>query len=327
MTEPLRIGIAGASGIGRHHAKWYDFWGCDVVAFAGRSQRSCEQTQRTLSDLFGFSGRGYCDLQQLLCEERPAVLDICTPDELHFDCTLTALDAGCHVLCEKPLVWQPGNEDTLIERAETLLAAAERNGKLLGLCTQYAASLQHYERLYSELTGGDSEATAEATISEFAVEMETLAHGRHRHGHSVWVDLGPHPLSLLLAWIPHGHIDPDSLAVEFSPRQAIASFDFVDGETCCRCHIAVRDIDRGVPTRRFGINGFLAEVTGRVDGRGVYATALRHGDTEILGPDFMSALIRQFKAAVQGAESEPLVSGVTALKNLSLQLQVLKAAS
>ena len=141
MTEQLRIGIAGASGIGRHHAKWYDFWGCDVVAFAGTSLRSCEQT---LSDLFGFSGRSYCDLQQLLSEERPAVLDICTPDELHFDCALAAL---------------------------------------------------------------------------------------------------------------------------------------------------------------------------------------RHGDTQILGTDFMSALIRQFTTAVLGAESAPLVPGMTALKNLSLQLQVLKAAS
>ena len=116
MERALRVAIAGASGIGKHHAKWFHRGGAQVVGFLGRSRESAAATERVLRDIFPFSGQGYWDLDQLLSEEAPEVVDVCLPNEAHFDCVTRALERGCHVLCEKPLVWHAdGAEQTLMQ--------------------------------------------------------------------------------------------------------------------------------------------------------------------------------------------------------------------
>ena len=59
--EKLRVAVAGASGIGKHHAKWYHMAGCEVVGFLGSSQETCEATVGALKAIFPFEGRGYTD--------------------------------------------------------------------------------------------------------------------------------------------------------------------------------------------------------------------------------------------------------------------------
>ena len=340
MSDPLRVAVAGASGIGRHHAKWFSFWGCEVVAFTGTTSASCQTTARTLADLFGFAGRSYTDLETLLSKERPHIVAVCTPNAQHFEYADIALRAGCHVLCEKPLIWHPGGEG-LLERGEKLIQLAQESDLCFGVCTQYAASIPQYEELLrtSETTSGE--------VEEFSVEMETLSRvgdsrsrvgdsrsrvgdsrsrGQVRDAREIWVDLGPHPLSLLLEWMPDGSIDTATLDVRFAGREVNACFDFLAGRQTCRCRIVVRDIDSGVPLRRFGINDFLVDVGGRDGADGVYEAVLRHGDEESVGPDFMSLLIRQFIRAVTGEEPAPLAPASRGLRNLELQLQILNAS-
>jgi predicted dehydrogenase len=47
--------------------------------------------------------RGYADLGELLERERPDVLSVHTPDHLHAGPFVQGLEAGCHVMCEKPM--------------------------------------------------------------------------------------------------------------------------------------------------------------------------------------------------------------------------------
>ena len=92
-------------------------------------------------------------------------------------------------------------------QARTLVDLARQTNLLLGVCTQYAASLPNYRQLYEEAR------EALATVESFYAEMETLARGRHRSAAEVWIDMAPHPLSMLLAWMPDGVIEPESLRV------------------------------------------------------------------------------------------------------------------
>ena len=50
-----------------------------------------------------FSTNAYDSLAQLLAHHTPDVVAICTPNGLHAAQTITALQAGCHVLTEKPM--------------------------------------------------------------------------------------------------------------------------------------------------------------------------------------------------------------------------------
>lgn len=320
MERALRVAIAGASGIGKHHAKWFHRAGAQVIGFLGRSRESAAATERVLRDIFPFSGQGYWDLARLLSEEAPDVVDVCLPNEAHFDCVECALEQGCHVLCEKPLVWHPDGPAQTQMQARALVDLARQTNLHLGVCTQYAASLPYYRQLYEEARGSLT------TVESFYAEMETLARGRRRSAVEVWIDMAPHPLSMLLAWMPDGVIEPESLQVVSGSGGVRACFSFVGSSESCRCEIIVRDLHEGQPLRRFGVNGFLVDCTGRPTPDGTYCSVLSTSESELVRDDFMSLLIARFtEAAIQSALT-PLVSGEVGLRNLELQLQVLQNA-
>ncbi len=321
MTNGLRVAVAGASGIGKHHAKWHHVAGAEVVAFLGSSDASCRRTEAALRDIFPFSGRGYADWRQLLAEARPDAIDICVPNPLHYACALASLEAGCHVLCEKPMVWYPYQPGlSWLDEARALTQVAARQQRVLAMCTQYAAALPHYTRLY------EADAGPLTRVERFQAEMETLSRGRLRSAADIWADMGPHPLSLLLAWLPDGRIAAGTLRVQLAGREARATFDFVQADQCCSVEIAVRDIDTGPPVRRFGINGYQVDVSGRNDAQGLFRCVLSHGSHEQVGDDFMALLVAQFHRAASGADAAPLVPGQVGVRNLELQLEVLAAA-
>lgn len=316
----MRVAVAGVSGIGKHHAKWHHLAGAEVVAFLGSSEESCVKGAQALCDIFPFSGRGYSDFDQLLEREQPDVVDICLPNELHFDYALKALERGCHVLCEKPLVWVGQDPLHIRALAQKLVDCASEGGLRLGVCSQYAAALPHYGRLH-EACGGSVEPPR-----AFYAEMDTLARGRARSAEEIWIDMGPHPLSLLLAWMPQGVVQSDSLDVAFSGGQARARFDFSDREQTCRCEVIVRDLAEGKPVRRFGVNDFIVDCEGRADATGAYRCVLSADSIEEMGDDFMLLHIAQFLACVEDPALALLASGETGLRNLELQLQVLQRA-
>ena len=314
----LRVAVAGATGIGKHHAKWYHRWGCDVVAFLGSSAESCSRTETALREIFPFAGRGYSSLDALLDSEKPDLLDVCTPNDMHFEHASAALEAGCHVLCEKPLVWDdsPG---TLLSRARGLLQQARDANRVFAVCTQYASALPQYEELYRAERG------ERPAASRFFAEMETVARGRRRHTGEIWIDMGPHPISMLLAWHPRGEVVPGSLRTSFRDGEARAEFEFSTGPGRCLVDIAVRDRVEGPPVRRFGVDGYVLGCTGR-DESGVYRSVLSSGGRETVGEDFMSLLIGNVCDVVRGSASRLVVPGELGLRNLELQLQVLQAA-
>lgn len=68
--------------------------------------------------------RVYTDWLRMLEAERPDVVSVCTPNALHEEQVIGALEHGAHVLCEKPLA-------TSAEAAERMFAAARRAGRRL----------------------------------------------------------------------------------------------------------------------------------------------------------------------------------------------------
>src|SRR3954468_24637583 len=59
------------------------------------------------------------DWRRVIDDPAIALVDICTPGDSHVDIAIAALEAGKHVLCEKPLA-------NSVEEAERMVAAAER---------------------------------------------------------------------------------------------------------------------------------------------------------------------------------------------------------
>lgn len=72
----------------------------------------------------------YVDYRQMLAEAQPDVAIIITPPPLHAEIAIACLQAGCHVLVEKPIAIR-------IEDADAMVAAARANERLLGVVLQH----------------------------------------------------------------------------------------------------------------------------------------------------------------------------------------------
>ena len=60
----------------------------------------------------------YSDFDELLAVEKPDVVHITTPPQSHFSLGMKALDAGCHLVVEKPLALNSCEATQLIAHAE-----------------------------------------------------------------------------------------------------------------------------------------------------------------------------------------------------------------
>lgn len=126
----LRIGMVGFGSMGRTHAYAVSnlsyFYG--TLPFRASIEGLCTTNYErsvALAEEYHL-GTAAHDLDELLAREDIDVIDICTPNTLHFDMICRALDAGKHVLCEKPLCVS-AEEAAIIARKE------RESGKTCGM--------------------------------------------------------------------------------------------------------------------------------------------------------------------------------------------------
>src|SRR5436309_799071 len=102
MTDRVRVGVIGAGGIARlrhlpAYKEYADAGTVEIVAISDVVEASAQQaaTQFGVANVF----TDYRDLLRLPLD----AVSVCTPNVSHEPIALAALDAGLHVLCEKPL--------------------------------------------------------------------------------------------------------------------------------------------------------------------------------------------------------------------------------
>lgn len=118
----LGIGMVGYSFMGLAHSQGWrgarSFFDPeltpDLVAVAGRNRDAAAATARR----FGWE-HVETDWRALIERDDVDLVDICTPGDTHREIAVAALEAGKHVLCEKPLA-------NTLEEAEAMTAAAEQ---------------------------------------------------------------------------------------------------------------------------------------------------------------------------------------------------------
>lgn len=98
--EELKVGVIGAGAIARRGhlptlLKMRD------VGIAGIAETD-ETTRAEVAAEFSVK-KHYADYRQLLIDERPDVIDICTPPQTHLEIIKAASEKGIHVLVEKPM--------------------------------------------------------------------------------------------------------------------------------------------------------------------------------------------------------------------------------
>ncbi len=114
-----RIVIVGTGGIAHRHALAAQACGVPLTAAVNWRTESLEAFARQ----YGIR-RMYTSIEDLLHDGDIDVAIICTPNVLHKPQSIALLEAGLHVLVEKPMA-------TNVREAQLMMAAAERNNKTL----------------------------------------------------------------------------------------------------------------------------------------------------------------------------------------------------
>jgi predicted dehydrogenase len=286
------VAVLGAGGIGRHHANWWRHEGAEVVAILGRTDESVRLTAGKLKALMGFSGGVYTDLAVLLRETHPEIVDICVPADRHFALAREALEGGCHLLCEKPLVYDAALPPAvMMEQAEELAEQARARRLTFGLCSQFSIAARTCRELL--------EARAPAALRRIGIELRSPARGRAPDPAQTWIDLGPHLVAALQMLAPEGEPDRDSLRTATAGHQAEHAFTLKPPHAPpVMVQLAV-GFTTGEPAnvRRLTLNDTAFDLLGETGPDGLFRMRYRSSDgIDEPRPDPMRLLIREFLA-------------------------------
>ncbi len=113
--KPIRVAVIGTGSMGKNHVRVYsDLPEADLVAVVDIDIQAAQK----LASIYG--GRAYTDYCQMLETEQPEAVSIAVPTALHARVCITAMEAGAHVLVEKPIAATVEEGELLIERAAAL---------------------------------------------------------------------------------------------------------------------------------------------------------------------------------------------------------------
>src|SRR2546427_7867381 len=111
MAGTLKVGVIGVGGIAAtHFPGWKESPHAELIAL---SDVSIEALNR-VADSQGVSHR-YETSEELIANKDIDIVDICTPNMYHAPLAIAALEAGKHVICEKPLAPTPAEIRAMIE--------------------------------------------------------------------------------------------------------------------------------------------------------------------------------------------------------------------
>ena len=192
--KKLRVGIIGCGGIanGKHMPSLKQVAECEMVAFC---DLVIERAEKAAKD-FGIPGAAvYVDYKELLKDETIDVVHVCTPNRAHSFITVDALEAGKHVMCEKPMA---------INSAEALkmLEAAKRTGKKLtiGYQNRQCKDTRYLKDEADQGTFGDIYYARAIALRRRGVPTWGVFLSEEEQGGGPLIDIATHSLDLTL-WI------------------------------------------------------------------------------------------------------------------------------
>lgn len=189
--QKLRMGVIGVGGIaqGRHIPSFLEL--SDKVTIVAVSDIN-DETAKSVANRFNIS-KVYTDYGDMF-EDVDAVT-ICTPNKFHSEITIAALEAGLHVLCEKPMAMTP-------EECQAMLDASEKTGKILAIAYhwRFMKESQAAKRLILENEIGSPMVARAKALRRRKVPGWGVFTNKELQGGGSLIDYGCHFLDLSL-WL------------------------------------------------------------------------------------------------------------------------------
>ena len=311
--KKLKIGIVGCGGIanGKHMPALSRIPEVEMVAFCDIIE---ERAQKAAKQYGTEDAKVYTDYKELLADDSIEVVHVLTPNREHCTITVDALEAGKHVMCEKPMAKTAAD-------ARKMLDAAKRTGKKLTI---------GYQNRYRDDSMFLKKACERGDLGEIYFAK---AHALRRRGVPTWgvftdeekqgggplIDIGTHALDLTL-WMmdnyevksvkgstfrklaeqkdtgnPWGDWDPNEFTVEDS---AFGFIEMKNGATIIlESSWALNTLDVGEAQ-----TSLCGTKAGADMKDGLRINRIDYGKQSILKPDMNSGGVAFFEGRRAGAE-------------------------
>ena len=190
MNSKLRMAIIGCGKVAHLHAKaLQQINECLLVAVQSRNP------ERAKDFAAQYGVKAYNGVEEMITKEKIDAVILCTPHPEHRSPAITALEAGAHVLVEKPLA-------VTLDDCDAIIDTAAKNKKKLGVVSQrrfFSSSL----RIKKAITDGKIGHPSFATVlmlgwrNEAYYKSDPWRGSWEKEGGGVLVNQAPHQLDLL----------------------------------------------------------------------------------------------------------------------------------
>ncbi|OIJ17470.1 oxidoreductase [Anaerobacillus alkalilacustris] len=198
MAKKLKVAIIGCGGIakGKHMPSLAKLETVEMVAFCDRKFKRAEEAAKKYGTE---DAKVYEDYQELLKDEAIDVIHVCTPNSSHCEISIASLEAGKHVMCEKPMA-------KTAEEARKMIEAAKRTGKKLtiGYQNRFRPDSQYLQKVTSNGDLGEVYYAKAHAIRRRAVPTWGVFLDEEKQGGGPLIDIGTHALDLTL-WMMNNY--------------------------------------------------------------------------------------------------------------------------
>lgn len=193
IDNKLKIAIIGCGGIAlqKHLPALVKL--TDKTELVGFCDVIKERAEQALKEYGSSEAKAYTDYKNMLEEIDIDVVHVCTPNISHAEITIYSLEAGKHVMCEKPMAINS-------KEAEQMLETARRTGKKLTIGYQNRfrqdSIMLHEACKNDEL--GDIYLTKAHAVRRRGVPTWGVFPDKEKQGGGPLIDIGTHALDLAL---------------------------------------------------------------------------------------------------------------------------------
>ncbi|MCR2803829.1 Gfo/Idh/MocA family protein [Paenibacillus soyae] len=198
MSKTYKIAIIGCGGIanGKHMPSLKKLSNVEMAAFCDIIE---EKAVKAAEQYGGEGAKVYTDYREALNDPSIDIVHVCTPNDSHAEIAIAALEAGKHVMCEKPMA------KTAAE-AQQMVDAVKRTGKKLtiGYNNRFRSDSQHLKQICESGELGDIYMAKAHAIRRRAVPTWGVFLDEEKQGGGPLIDIGTHALDLTL-WMMNNY--------------------------------------------------------------------------------------------------------------------------
>lgn len=193
-NKTLRVGVVGCGVVaqGRHLPALSKIGGVKVAAVCDRDQELAKKVAGKFK-----VGKVYGDFSEMVRKEGLDIVDICASAGVHAPMSIEAMNAGCHVLCEKPMA--PSVKD-----ADEMLSVAKKNNVKLSVVHSmlFVPLLLKTRAIFNQgLLGTVTGVDIKLTWAKNVPDIPNKDHWYHKMPDGFFGEIMPHAIYIIGAFL------------------------------------------------------------------------------------------------------------------------------